>query len=223
MNAAGPTPVEGVAPGSLISIFGGSLANSYEAGPANPLAQTLGGVTAMVADRLLPLVFVSPEQINALVPSDLEPGVHQLRVRPPGAAEVSTEVNVVRHAPGLLSTTTDSGRIALALREDGSPVSLERPARAGEILTVLGTGFGPYDRPVVDGFAVPQSPRYTLADAAGIRLGDATLAPEWAGAAPGFTGLVAVRFRVPSAAPGLQELTITVNGAGSNMVLLPLE
>ena len=36
-------------------------------------------------------------------------------------------------------------RFALAQRADGSPVTLERPARQGEILTVLGTGFGPYD------------------------------------------------------------------------------
>ena len=223
MNAAGPTPVDGVAPGSLISIFGGSLASSYEAGPANPLAQTIGGVTAMVGDRFLPLIFVSPEQINALLPSDLEPGVHKLRVRPPGATEVTTDVAVVRHAPGLLSTTTDAGRIALAQRADGSAVTVERAAKQGEILTVLGTGFGPYDRPVVDGFAVPASPRYTLADAAELRLGDATLSPEWAGAAPGFTGLSAVRFRVPSGPAGLRELTVTVNGAGSNIVLLPLE
>jgi uncharacterized protein (TIGR03437 family) len=223
MNAAGPTPTDGVAAGSLISIFGGSLANSYEAGTASPLAQTIGGVTASIGDRLLPLIFVSPEQINALLPSDLAPGTYKLSVRPPGLPEVATEVNVVRHAPGLLGTATDLGQVALAQRADGSPVTLDRPAKAGEILTVLGTGFGPYDRPVVDGFAIPASPRYTLADPAELQLGDLTVPPEWAGAAAGFSGLTAVRFRVPEGVQGVRELTVTVNGARSNTVLLPLD
>ena len=223
MNAAGPTPVEGVAAGSLISIFGGSLANSYEAGPASPLAQTIGGVTALLGDRMLPLIFVSPEQINAVLPSDLEPGMYRLRVRPPGMPEVATDINVVRHAPGLLGTAVEAGKLALAQRADGSVITQEQPARSGEVLTVLGTGFGPYDRSVIDGFAIPASPRYTLADAVELRIAEQTLAPEWAGAAPGFTGVTAVRFRVPEGLQGTVPLSVTINGASSNMVLLPLE
>ena len=63
-NAAGETPEPGVAAGSLISIFGESLSEKYVAGTSSPLAQTLGDVVVQVEDRLLPLVYVSPQQIN---------------------------------------------------------------------------------------------------------------------------------------------------------------
>jgi uncharacterized protein (TIGR03437 family) len=64
-NSAGDTPVQGVAAGSIISIYGASLATRYEVGPSNPLAQTIAGVALLLGDRILPIVYVSPDQINA--------------------------------------------------------------------------------------------------------------------------------------------------------------
>jgi hypothetical protein len=108
VNAAGPTPEPGVAPGSLISIFGASLANRFEASPSGRLLQTLAGAVVMVEDRILPLVYVAPEQINAQLPSDLAPGNYTLRVMPEGQLEVKAEFTIVRNAPGLFANTVNS-------------------------------------------------------------------------------------------------------------------
>jgi hypothetical protein len=54
-NAAGQTPQTGVAPGSIISIFGVNLATDTVVAPDGMLPQTLGGLTVRVGDRLLPL------------------------------------------------------------------------------------------------------------------------------------------------------------------------
>src|SRR5205814_9728446 len=62
-NVAGETPDGTVAPGSLIAILGESLATREETGRVNPLAQTIAGVTVTIADRLLPMLSVSPQQI----------------------------------------------------------------------------------------------------------------------------------------------------------------
>lgn len=222
-NAAGPTPVEGVAPGSLISIGGASLTTVFESGPASPLAQTLGGVVVLVGDRILPLIYVSPDQINALLPSDLEPGTHRLVVRPQSGPQVSTEFQVVRNAPGLFSNLVDSKGYAVALREDGSAITPQNRARRDEVITILGTGFGPYDRPVVDGFAVPASPVYSLIDPVELVVGSGAARPLWAGAHAGMTGVAAVRFRVPADAAGEVEVRLKIAGAESNTVLLPVE
>jgi uncharacterized protein (TIGR03437 family) len=221
-NAAAETPEEGVAPGSIIAIYGGSLAPGQQAGPRSPLAQTLAGVTVRAGDRILPLFFVSPEQINALLPSDFPEGDHKLIVRWEGHPEVTTGFRVVHNAPGLFITRVESVDYALAAHADGSAVTDEAPARLGETVTLFGTGFGPYRGTAPDGFAVPEGLELPLADPIEIILGESRLAPESAGAAPGEIGVVAVRFRIPEADAGLVELRVSANNRMSNTVLLPL-
>jgi uncharacterized protein (TIGR03437 family) len=64
-----------VAPGSLVSAFGVNLASTTESATTNPLPTTLGGIRLHVRershpnDRLAPLLYVSPTQINYLVES----------------------------------------------------------------------------------------------------------------------------------------------------------
>lgn len=224
-NAAGGPADAGVAPGSIISIYGASLGPSYEPGPANPLAQTLSGVTVRVNDRLLPLLFVSPEQINALLPSDLAEGLYYATVRWDGNPEVTAPFEAVRNAPGVFSRIIDEKAFVLALHADGSVVGPDSPARPGETISILGTGFGPYERRPPDGFAVPDSPAYPLADPLTVIAGDQRFDPVWSGAAAGYSGAAVTRWLVPSSLPASStvELRVEVNGKASNTVLLPLE
>jgi IPT/TIG domain. len=224
-NAATGAPDCGVAAGSLITIYGGSLAAGYEVGPSNPLAQSVGDVAVQVNDRYLPIIFVSAEQINAQLPSDLAEGSYTLTVKPAGLAEITAPFTVVRNAPGLFSNQVDSKSYALALHEDGSAITLDSPARRSETITFLGTGFGPYDRRVVDGFNLPENPVVKLADAAELVAAGITFQPAFAGAAPGYTGVAATRFKLPKEVPGATsvEMKIRVNGKESNTVLLPVE
>src|SRR5205085_10304310 len=106
-NAASPTPDGNVAPGSIITIYGENLASSIKIGPNNPLSQTLADVTVTVADRLLPLFFVSPGQINAQVPSDLPDGDYVLQVHATGQADVIGQFTISRNAPGIFLQPND--------------------------------------------------------------------------------------------------------------------
>ena len=115
-NAALGASAESVAPGSLISIFGASLAPVLEIGPPSPLAQTLAGVTVRADDTFLPLVFVSPSQINAQLPSTMAEGPHKIIVRWEGKTETSADILVARNAPGCSALTRPSSRLALLLR-----------------------------------------------------------------------------------------------------------
>ena len=223
-NAVGNTPTSAVAPGSIISIFGQGLAPGVQVGPVNPLSQTISGVTVTVNDRILPLLFVSPQQINAEVLSDLPDGDYTLTVHNTGQPDISATFSITRDAPGIFFQTVNSQPYVVALHSDGSAVTQDSPATAGETISILGTGFGPYNGQVIDGFFPPLPPP-SLADSVTVSTGDQNPVPSWSGAAPGFTGVVSTSFQVPSGlASGTNvPLTITVNGASSNTVMLPVQ
>ena len=59
----------GVAPGSIISIFGTGLASQTAQAANVPLPTSLGGTSVAIrGNGNVPLYFVSPTQINAVVP-----------------------------------------------------------------------------------------------------------------------------------------------------------
>ena len=224
-NAAGETPEAAVAPGSLIAIYGPKLALGAATGPASPLAQTLAGVTVTIGDQLLPLLFASPAQINAQLPSELAEGDYTLTVHSEGQRDATGVITVARNAPGLFAQQILGRPYLIALHADGSLVTLKSPARRGELVTALGTGFGPYQPQPPDGFAVPVSPAYPLADPAELVFQDRIVLPEFVGAAPGRVGVTALKFRIADPLPTAStiEIKARVNGHESNTVLLPLE
>jgi len=223
-SAAAERPDPAVAPGSLIAIYGAHLAPEYAAGPDSPLAQSILGVTVALGDRLLPLKFVSPEQINAQLFSDLSEGDYTLKIRQPEREEVSAAVRVARNAPGLFTREEGGRAIALAMGQDGDLIGFTRPARRGEIVTLLGTGFGPYRVRVPDGFAVPESFEAQLEDEVEVMVGGRVFKPVWAGAATGQVGVVAIRIEISrEIAGGELLLKMRVGGRESNTVVLPTE
>ena len=225
-NAAADTADGSVAPGSIVAIYGENLAGSLEAGRMNPLAQTLGNVYVTVNDSFLPLLFVSPGQINAQIPSDLADGDYTLKVHWLGQPDVSGSFTVKRNAPGLYTRPNEKGlALALATHEDGSAVTADSPARRDEKITLYGTGFGPYDHKVIDGFVVPDSDTFLVADPVAVLAGELTLKPASAKAAAGMVGTTVVEVTLASgmAGGGSLDLAVAVNGVQSNRVVLPVE
>ena len=224
-SAAGPTPDGTVAPGSIISIYGESLAPTTLTSGTNPLPQTLAGVTVMVGSRILPLLFVSPEQINAQVPLELVDGAYTLTVQSPGQPDVTAQLTVSRNAPALFSRPENQVAYVMASHADGTPVTAESPAQPAETLTVYGTGFGPYAKPVLDGFLIPDTSGYKVMDSVVVNAGPDPLQPVWSGAAASFVGITLTTFQVPSDLPAASAVpfTVTVNGRPSNTVMLPLQ
>ena len=223
-NAAGTTPGSTVSPGSLISISGQNLSAQTDVGPVNPLAQAIDGVTVTVNEFILPLLYVSPQQINAQVPSILSDGDYTLVVHSPGQPDISATFTVARNSPGLFGQNVNSQMYAIALHADGSAITPNSPAQGGETISLLGTGFGPYSAPVIDGF-FPPTPPPALADTVIINVGNQNPAPTWSGAAPGFSGVAMTTFQVPAsiAGSGAVQVTVTVNNITSNAVMLPMQ
>ncbi len=115
--------------------------------------------------------------------------------------------------------------MGLFVRPDGSTVEENQPASPGEILTVWGTGLGPYAIAPPDGYVLDERPGYTLVDAVSIELGEGTvIEPLYAGRSAAAVGVDAVRFEVPSSLPDSPVLPVRVriNGKKSNTVYLPV-
>lgn len=222
-NAASNTPSAAVAPGSIIAIFGQSLAPSLEVGPVNPLAQSIAGVSVTVNNMILPLLFVSPGQINAQLPSELPPGKYTMEIHSLDQPDVTGTFTAARNAPGLFSQTVSSHQYAVAFHEDGSLITPSSPAKGGETVSILGTGFGPCKGAMLDGFFPPVPPP-SMADSVIVDIDGQHPNNPSATAAPGYTGLEQVKFQVPSGLSGsTAQVMVTINNVTSNAVQLPVE
>jgi uncharacterized protein (TIGR03437 family) len=241
-NAAGDTPDGTVAPGSIISIYGEDLASELEIGPSNPLAQAIGNIYVTVNDSLLPLIFVSPNQINAQLLSNLGEGDYTLKVHNVGKPDVTGSFKVKRNAPGVFYNVTDNGMpLVAALHQDGTPITQKSPAKKGETISFFGTGLGSYDRPIIDGFVLPNTEIYKLLDAVKVIAGvpqagapagvNAAIAPAavrdpgFAGGAAGMVGTSVIKVKLDAELPQSKvlEISVSVNGSLSNKVQLPVE
>jgi hypothetical protein len=107
------------APDELASLFGTNLANTTLPASATPLPTSLGGTTVQVTDsagvqRLAQLIYVSPLQVNFLVPTNTALGLATVTVTGPDGATASAIVLVTRTAPGLFSQNTSGQGVAAA-------------------------------------------------------------------------------------------------------------
>ena len=228
-NAASFAPITNpVAPGEFVSIFGSGLAGSTQSAQNLPLPITLGSTQVTVNGRSAPLLYVSPTQINLLIPfATSEPfATFQVTNNTVASNQVTVYTNLT--APGVFTFTGLGGVTyapgigpAAVLHLDYTLVTSDSPAAPGETLVLYLTGLGAVTPPVADGAAGPSNPPSTanefgsigvdVYDASGVDT-DATV--SFAGLAPGFAGLNQINFVVPNnAASGMGYVDVSTNEA----------
>ncbi|MCL4401474.1 MAG: hypothetical protein M1436_02240, partial [Acidobacteria bacterium] len=152
LNGAGFQP-NFISPCSVATLTGTGLAPGIQgsvvpAMPFGPLPLLLGGVTVQFGNSYAPLYSVNnlngQESLSVEVPCELQPGNVQVTVRVgTGSGTFTAPVQAV--APGIFETSanmSDNRRRAILLKPDGTFVTLENPARKGEIIRVYVTGIG---------------------------------------------------------------------------------
>jgi uncharacterized protein (TIGR03437 family) len=149
--------VDQAAAGSYISIFGSQIAAASASASTVPFTSSLGGVQASIAGTSLPLYYVSPNQVNALVPyvpNALLDGPEQLVVYRDGAA-ASFTVNVVAYQPGIFSTGANGQGQGAIQSTSYQLVDASNPAQPGDTILIYCGGLGPVANPPSPGAAAP--------------------------------------------------------------------
>jgi uncharacterized protein (TIGR03437 family) len=224
-NSAGSTPSNTVGPGSDISIVGDDLSATTKSSPPGELLQAIDDVWVAVNGRLLPLLSISPQMINAQLFSDLADGPYTLTVHRTAQGDASSSFTVQRDSPGLFQWVPEqSDPTVAAFHDDGSMITADSPATLNETISITGTGFGFYDHPLVDGFPTPDTGDWNLVDSIKVKVDGQTYTPVSAKAANGSAGMVVLQVKLTGALPsGLVDLKATVNNVDSNTVKLPIK
>jgi uncharacterized protein (TIGR03437 family) len=207
-----------VAPGALASIFGSNLADSTQSATKFPLPTSMAGATVYINATAVPLLYVSPTQINFQVPSSLAAGTASLYVSRDGGASALFYYTVAGSAPGIFQ---DTGNHAVAQNlVNYSTNSASNPVASGGILVVYFSGQGAVNHPVADGIAAPASPVATATATATATIGGVSATVDFAGLSAGFAGLAQANILVPSLATGDYPLVLNIGGYVSSSALV---
>jgi uncharacterized protein (TIGR03437 family) len=220
-----------LASNSITAAFGENLAPRIEAATSLPLPTTLAGVTVKVKDsagveRAAPLFFVSPGQINYLLPAGTAGGIASVAVQKDNAIVANGTLPITSVAPGLFTANATgqgvAAAIALRVRADGSqsvepiirfdqqagrfvsmPINLG-PAGEQVFLILFGSGF---------------RGRSAL-EAVTATIGDEAAEVLFAGAVAGLAGLDQANVRLPRSLAGKGEVSVlfTADNRSANAV-----
>lgn len=230
LNAANPVLGAPLAPGEFVSIYGSNLAPSQASSGSYPLQTTLVGTQVLLGGQPLPLQFVSPGQINAVVPFGTPMnGTEQLLISQNGRYAPPETVVVATTAPAVF-TQSENGRGAGVIevyRSDGTvyETSPSNPASAGDSLALYCSGLGPVSPAVADGVAASTVTLSQTVNTVTATIGGQPAEVKFAGLAPDYAGVYQVNLIVPAgvAAGTAVPLVLSVGGVSSSPVTVTIQ
>jgi uncharacterized protein (TIGR03437 family) len=249
-NAAGPVSVTsdspansfavGLSPGMFVALYGSQLAAAPVVASL-PFPMTLGGVQVLVNGTAAPLYYVSPSQIDFVVPWETAGSVATVAVVS-GARTSNSVTTPIQTAPQIFTTNQAgsgqgavlvAGTATIAAPTGAFPGS--RPVAKGEYVSIYMAGLGAVQNPpnngaidtVLSSTVAQPAVRIGCPGSAGL-LGFCNAPVQFSGLAPGFVGLYQVNVQIPAnaASGSVVPLQITfAGGAGrpSNIVTIAVQ
>jgi uncharacterized protein (TIGR03437 family) len=233
LNSANVSGSAEISPGSWVTIFGDRLANGTSSANGT-FPPSLVGTAVMIGSTALPLDYVSPTQVNALLPYSLTPNtIVSLAVQRSGTISVPIDVTIADVGPAIFTTSGDgTGQGAVVVASSGvlaAPVGAfpgSQPVARGDFLAIYCTGLGAVNNTPADGAPAPSSPPLatTLANPS-VTIGGMPAVVSYSGLAPGLVGLYQVNVQVPNNTPtgNAVNLSITVGSLTSNTVTVAVQ
>lgn len=214
---AGFTPRQPLAPGSIVALFGSSLAPQLAEASQIPLERDLAGVSVRFGNVDAPLYRVAADQINAQVPLNLQPGATvPIVVNARGLLTAPQNYFISPAQPGVV--VAPSG-LAAVRDAQNRLITLENPAHVGDVIQIFALGLGKTDPAVDTGAASP--PSSTVVNPLTVLIGGIEAPIQYQGLAPGFVGLYQVNVIVPAGVSLADSVPIVFrqNGVESNSIL----
>jgi uncharacterized protein (TIGR03437 family) len=211
-------PNYGTARGSIFAIFGTSLSSTTVPLQGGPLQTTLSGVSLTVTVNgvsVQPLLyFLSPGQINAVLPSETPVGTGTITVTNGTETSAPFPIQVVESAFGLLTFNYGSGQVAgFDASNGGAYLGFSASANPGDILELWGTGLGPVADDATGG---------PVSDPAVVFIGGIAATLQYHGRS-GYTGLDQINVQVPTGVSGCNVSVVVQTGSYvSNFATIPV-
>lgn len=218
----------GVAPGSIVSIFGTNLASQQVTADSVPLPTTLGNVISVTFDSIpAPLYFVSSGQINAQVPWEVladgssSASVNVIVTTSAGSSSPQT-VQVAAARPGIFTTSANGAGQAIATdNSDGLVAALAgainilttRPIQIGSYLIIWCTGLGAVDADVPDGANTGGAIVNTLATPT-VLIGGVQATLVYSVLSPQYAGEYQIAVQVPANTPTGNAVPLQIQMSG---------
>jgi len=210
VNAADNSP--GLSPGGLMSIYGVDLSPVNMASRELPLPTALGDSCLTVNGVPTPVLFVSPNQINAQMPFNVEGNVTMI-LRTPGGVSDNYNLAVRPTGPGVFRTTLGGNPdIPSVVRAaNNEMVTLSNPIRKNDKLTIYLTGLGKTDPAIEAGVPAPGDQPIVALIAPEVTLGGASLPVSFAGLSPGQVGVYQINVDVPLTVTTGLEIPLSIS------------
>jgi uncharacterized protein (TIGR03437 family) len=235
ISAGLATGGKSVAPGSLITIFGTSLAAALATADTVPLSNTLSDVSVTINGIAAPLSYVSPTRLTVQVPWGLQTGTAAVVVSRPTGVSPSANVEVTATAPAIFTVRAfDSRYLAVAQNADDNemawpvnamPGTKSKPVKRGQTLIFFATGLGAVDMAPADGDAGGEHPGHVVATPT-VTVGEVAAEVLSAGLSSGYVGVNEIRIVVPADAPTGNAVPLkisTADGQSAEQVLIAVE
>ncbi len=212
-----------VAPGGLISVFGTQLSPVNLATSELPLPTALANSCLSVNGLPVPILFVSPDQINAQLPFQAFGDV-TLVLRTPGGQSNSYDLVIDPNAPSVFLSGT-AGPVAniptVVRNDDNELVTPSHPIhrKSNTDLVIYLTGLGPTSPAVATGQPGPFGPLALSVTQPTVTLGGVDLPVLFSGLAPGLVGVDQINVSVPVSVPDGMSVPLEITqGAVSTSI-----
>ncbi len=187
-----------VAPGGLITIYGKNMSQVSMVDSSLPLATGLANSCLGVNGSPMPLLYVSPTQINAQLPFNVV-GNATLEMHTPNGVSNNFLFSVQPTAPSVFlsgAAGSQTGLATIVRNNNHQLVTPTNPVRGKDSLTIYLTGMGQTTPAVVAGQAAPANPPAQVSGTS-VMLGGKNLDMSYAGLAPGEVGVYQINVTVP--------------------------
>jgi uncharacterized protein (TIGR03437 family) len=203
----------GVAPGGLITLFGTQLSPVNLATSEMPLPTALADSCLTVNGFPVPILFVSPNQINAQMPFETVGNVSMI-LRTPGGSSDTYNLQVIPGAPGVFHSGVagPANDVATIIRNsNGQLVTDSDPVHRNDVLVIFLTGLGQTSPAVGTGMPAPMSPLSIALTKPTVSIGGVQLALSYYGLAPGLVGVNQINVKVPANVPTGLSMPLTIS------------
>jgi uncharacterized protein (TIGR03437 family) len=193
------------APNTFVTIYGTNLAYTTVALTAGDVAggklpTVLGttGVRVLINNIPANIYYVSPTQVNLLIPTSLIAGPAMLQLVVDALAGPAIPIMLLNAAPGFFQS---DGTTILGVHLNGSTITAAAPATAGEIVVLFASGLGPTNPAAIPDEIPQMAASVTPISNFSMLINGAPVNPQqilYAGVVPTFAGLFQINVQLPA-------------------------